>query len=52
MVKNILANAGDVIRSLRQEDPLSGKWQPVFLPGESQGMEPGGYCLWVAESQK
>ena len=52
MVKNLLANAGDIrdaFQSLGWEDPLKRKWQPtpVFLPGESYGPRSlVGYSLW------
>ena len=51
-VKNPPANAGDVetqVRSLGQEDPWSGAWQPtpVFLPGEAHGQRSlAGYGPW------
>ena len=45
VVKNLPANAGDIRRSLGQEDPWvrkilwRRKWQPtpIFLPGKSHG---------------
>ena len=45
VVKNPPASAGgagDVVRSLGQEDPRSRNWQstpPVFLPGKPHGLE-------------
>jgi len=35
VVKNLLANVGDVVQSLGEEDPLGKKWQliPVFFLG-------------------
>ena len=49
VVKNLLANAGDLSFSLRWEDPQRRKWQPtpVFLPGKSHGQRSlVGYSPW------
>ena len=49
VVKNLLANAGDLSFSLRWEDPQRRKWQPtpVFLPGKSHGQRNMvGYSPW------
>ena len=50
MVKNLPANAGDMVRSLGQEDPWRGVWQPtpVFLPREFHGQRSlVSYSPWV-----
>ena len=41
MVKNLSANAGDMVRSTGQEDPLEEDMAttPIFLPGESHGQK-------------
>ena len=49
VVKDLLANAGDAVQSLGQEDTRRRKWQPipVFLPGESHGQRSlVGYSPW------
>ena len=49
VVKNLSANAGDVVRSPGQEDPLEEDMAttPVFLPGESHGQKSlAGYSPW------
>ena len=49
VVKNPLANAGDVGSIPGWEDPLEKKWQPtsVFLPGNPYGQRSlVGYCPW------
>ena len=56
MVKNLLASAGDIMRSGFNpwvgKIPWSGKWKPtpVFLPGESHGQRVlVGYSPGVAK---
>ena len=56
VVKNSPGNAGDMRQqawSLVRKIPWKRKWQPtpVFLPGESQGREPGGLLSLGSQSQ-
>ena len=49
VLKNWLANAGYVVRSLGQEIPWRRKWQPspVVLPEKSHGQRSlAGYSPW------